>query len=146
MRSLCAMYVFLCSFVCVFVPAIVIVQGCSATARFNTVVDTQYVNAVVQSGVEGSFFTVFLKVQAFCVPAYTPLPSPPPPVPNPSPVVDPCSCRNRSPPLGCERNSLCPSGTICYVNAPCPGFLPSNLKPGLFYECIPLGIVSSVCN
>ena len=137
------MYVCMC--VCVCVYAIVSMQGCSATARFNTVVDTEYVNAVAQSAEEGTFFTVFLKVQAFCVPTFNPLP-PPSPTPSPTPTPrDPCSCRNRSPPLGCERQVLCASNTICYVDAPCPGFSPSSSKPGLFYDCVPFGSVSRIC-
>ena len=140
----CADALYVCVYVCVRVSAICVSeQGCSATARFNTVIDTEYVNAVAQSAEEGAFFTVFLKVQAFCVPAFAPLPpSPPPPAPSP---IDPCSCRNRSPPLGCERQVLCASNTICYLDVPCPGFSPSSSKPGLFYDCVPFGSVSRIC-
>merc|ERR1712118_24954 len=98
------------------VSGFTVYTGCSATARFNTVINTEYVNEVAQSGEQGPFFTVFLKVQAFCVPAYTPLPSPPPPVPNPTPVEEPC-----------------------------PGFLPSTSFPGLFYQCVNFGSLSEVC-
>merc|ERR1712118_576043 len=107
------------------VSGFTVYTGCSATARFNTVINTEYVNEVAQSGEQGPFFTVFLKVQAFCVPAYTPLPSPPP--------------------LGCQPDRLCASETVRYVEEPCPGFLPSTSFPGLFYQCVNFGSLSEVC-
>jgi len=61
---------------------------------------------------------------------------PSPPIPPPRP--DPCSCRNRFPPLGCSSTTACATGVVCYVDENCPGFSASQNpdRVGQFFQCV----------
>jgi len=65
---------------------------------------------------------------------------PSPPIPPPRP--DPCSCKNRRPPLGCTSTNACASGIVCYVDENCPGFSASQApdRVGQFFQCVNPGV------
>ena len=104
-------------------------NSCGATVRFNYPIPSQYLR---QSNL------VFVKVEAYCKNIQESVPTPPYTPPYTPPVYDPCDCSQQVAPLGCISNQGCATGTLCYVDARCPGFQASqnSQRIGQFFKCV----------